>query len=92
MPAVSQNDNNVECFPNPFQTLTTFKYLVDHPAYVKLVIYDQSGKQIETLVDQHQNAGIYEIPFEGSNLQAGVYLYKFTVGKQTTSKKVVLFK
>jgi photosystem II stability/assembly factor-like uncharacterized protein len=90
--APDQNDNPVECFPNPFQTSTTLKYMIDHPAYVKLVIYDQSGKQIETLVNQHQNAGIYEVPCEGSNLNAGVYLYKLTVGNQTTSKKVVLFK
>jgi len=40
---------------------------------VKLVVFDILGNEIETLVNEHQKAGNYEVNFDASNLSSGVY-------------------
>ena len=75
-------------YPNPFNPKTNIKYSVkSQTSNVKLIVFDILGKQIAELVNQKQNAGTYEVDFDGSNLSSGVYFYKLTV---TTGKEVFI--
>jgi flagellar hook assembly protein FlgD len=51
---------------------------------VKLQIYDLLGNEVKTLVNEHRNAGRYEVIWNGRNragelVAAGIYLYRLTV-------------
>lgn len=73
---------------NPFNPKTNIRYSVkSQTSNVKLIVFDILGKQIAELVNQKQNAGTYEVDFDGSNLSSGVYFYKLTV---TTGKEVFI--
>ncbi len=79
-------------YPNPFNSSTIIKYNLPKSTDVLLVVYDITGKNISTLVNAYQNAGIYEINFEANNLTSGVYFYKIITDKFTETKKFILIK
>lgn len=93
------NGNNIpkefalnQNYPNPFNPSTKITYELQTTGNVHLVIFDVTGREIAVLVDQKQNAGRYEITFEGDNLPSGIYFYKIETGNWTASKKMILLK
>ena len=42
--------------------------------------------------NQKQNAGMYEVDFNGENLSSGIYYYKLETGNFTDTKKMLLIK
>jgi len=79
-------------YPNPFNPETIIKFDIPKSEYIKLVVYDISGKEIRTLVDQQLNAGIYEVKFDADNLASGIYYYKLTAEGFTETRKMVFLK
>ncbi|MBK7158573.1 MAG: T9SS type A sorting domain-containing protein [Ignavibacteria bacterium] len=79
-------------FPNPFNPETKINYELPIANYVTLKVYDMTGKEIMTLVNENQNAGRYTATFNGSNLASGMYFYKITAGEFTFVRKMVLIK
>jgi photosystem II stability/assembly factor-like uncharacterized protein len=84
--ALSQN------YPNPFNPATRISYQLPETGNVKLTVFDISGKQIATLVNSQQNAGYYNINFDGSSFSSGVYFYKIEAGSFVETKKMLLVK
>jgi endonuclease/exonuclease/phosphatase family metal-dependent hydrolase len=79
-------------YPNPFNPNTIIKYELKTESYVKLDIYDITGKLISELVNKKQRAGKYEVDFSGDGLPSGVYIYRLNAGKFTEYKKMILLK
>ncbi len=79
-------------YPNPFNPITTIKYIVSKSGYIELVIYDISGNEITKLVDAEQQPGYYQVEFDGSDLNNGIYFYKLTFGEKILTKKMLLLK
>lgn len=63
-------------YPNPFNPTTIIFYELRIASYVRLIVYDVSGKEIRVLVNQSQNSGSFEIRFDGGSLSSGVYFYR----------------
>jgi|WetSurMetagenome_2_1015567.scaffolds.fasta_scaffold01760_8 hypothetical protein len=79
-------------YPNPFNPSTTIRYEIPKNGLVKLVVYDVLGRSVETLVNEKQSAGIYEINFDASQIPSGIYFYKLTVDNFSDIKRMVLLK
>ncbi len=79
-------------YPNPFNPKTIIKYSIPQSSEVQIRVYDILGNEIETLLNEEKSAGIYQIEFDGSKLQSGVYFYSIFTGKNTETKKMVLMK
>jgi len=60
-------------FPNPFNPNTVISYELAIIGHVSINVYDVLGKNVATLIDKKQNAGNYELKFDGSNLPGGLY-------------------
>ncbi len=67
---ISQN------YPNPFNPATTIAYDMPFSGTVKLVVFDNIGREVATLVNGNVNAGYYKVAFNASALPSGVYFYK----------------
>lgn len=83
-------------YPNPFNPVTKIKFdvpfeRIDNPFYT-LKVYDASGKEIKTLVNDYLNSGKYEVELDASALSSGVYFYKLTSGKIILTKAMMLIK
>ncbi len=79
-------------YPNPFNPSTTIEYSILKSGKVKLIVYDITGKNVRTLVDQIQSPGIYQFDFNASQLTSGVYFYKLESGGFTEVRKMFLVK
>lgn len=82
----------IQNFPNPFNPNTIINYELGITNYVTLKIYNSIGMEVTALVNQKQNAGSYEVEFDGSNLPSGVYFYTLRAGEFTQTKSMLLIK
>ena len=79
-------------FPNPFNPSTVIRYQLPASSQVSLKVYDVLGREVATLVDTRESAGIYSVSFDGSNLASGVYFYRLQAGNFSDMKKLTLLK
>ena len=79
-------------YPNPFNPATTIKWSIKEGAFVTLKIFDATGQEVGSYVNEKLNAGVYEANIDASNLSSGVYFYKLQAGNFTDTKKMVLIK
>ena len=79
-------------YPNPFNPITTIKYKLPELSVVKIKVYDILGRELNNLVNEEQNAGVYDIEFDGSELMSGIYIYQLRAGNYIQTKKMVLIK
>ncbi len=63
--------------PNPFNPVTKINYELKSEGYVRIVIYDLLGREMEKLIDKKQTQGTYSIQFDASSFSAGIYYCKF---------------
>lgn len=79
-------------YPNPFNPSTTISYSVKEAGLVTLKVYTVDGREVATLVNEVQNASVYNVNFDGANLASGVYLYTLKVNGFSATHKMVLMK
>lgn len=86
-------------YPNPFNPSTKIRYSIPSGSssyfgnFVRMHVYDITGRQVAVLVNQVQRAGVYEVDFDASNIASGIYFYKLTVdNKFSDVKKMVVLK
>lgn len=80
-------------YPNPFNPSTTIKFDLPKSSAVKLSVYDVTGKEIETLVNEKLNAGPYETKWNGSNYASGVYFCILTANNERLAvRRMILMK
>ena len=83
-------------YPNPFNPTTKIRF--DLPLRMGvwgmtiLKIYDITGREIQTLVNEKLNPGTYEVTFDGSNFASGVYFYQLKAGEYSETKTMILLK
>ena len=79
-------------YPNPFNPSTIINYELPKSGFVSLIVYDITGREVSTLVNQTQEAGKYSLTFNGSNLASGIYFYQLRSGSFNSIKKLMLIK
>ena len=79
-------------YPNPFNPVTKITYDLHENQHVRIEVFNSIGQLVEVIVDSHQTAGTYTIPFGGSNLSSGMYLYRMQTDHVTKTRKMMLIK
>ncbi|MDP8219756.1 MAG: Ig-like domain-containing protein, partial [Candidatus Stygibacter frigidus] len=60
-------------YPNPFNPQTTINYDISEAGNVNVVVYNIRGQKVETLVNDHQEAGNYKLVWNANQQASGVY-------------------
>ncbi len=84
--ALSQN------FPNPFNPATKINFQIPTDGFVSLKVFDNSGKEVATLVNQSLAAGFHTTNFNASTLSSGVYFYRLETQGFVKVMKMALVK
>ena len=84
--------NLAQNYPNPFNPSTTIRYAVPKTSQVSIKLYDLTGQEVASLVNEVKEVGTYEVKFDARNLASGVYLYKMIAGDFSSVKKLNVLK
>ena len=79
-------------YPNPFNPSTKIKYSVPQNGLVLIVVYDLTGQEVATLLNEVKEPGNYELDFSVIGLSSGVYFYKMTSNNFSQVKKMSILK
>lgn len=79
-------------YPNPFNPETKINFDLPVDGIVTLKIYDITGAEVATVINEAYKAGYYTIQFNGSNLASGVYFFRLNAGNYVSTKKMILMK
>ena len=67
-------------YPNPFNPSTQISFALPGAGWVQLVVYDVTGREVATLIDDQRLGGKYAVNWvardgNGKSLETGIYLY-----------------
>ncbi len=79
-------------YPNPFSSATTISYSLKGKNDVTMKLYDITGIEVATLVNETQIPGKHNVSFDGSKLPEGVYLLRIKAGNTSETHKMTLIK
>ncbi len=83
-------------YPNPFNSNTKIKFEIKNNFHNKqkvvLSLFNITGKEIVVILNENISDGIYEIGFDASSLESGIYFYRLTAGEFTQTRKMILLK
>ncbi len=81
-------------FPNPFTGSTVVGFDLPQRDHVRIVVFDELGRTVATLVDDMENAGDASsrkpLIFYANSLASGAYFYRMTTSTFTETKKMML--
>ncbi len=90
---ISSNLQNIKLSisPNPFNGKTSIDFEISEPGYVRLKIFDVSGREIETVLKRKLEKGRYSVLYIADCLPNGVYFCELrNNNKLVQRKKMVL--
>ena len=84
-------------YPNPFNPETSIEYFLPRASDVEITVFNLSGQRIATLLNKYQNAGFFELKWDGRNekgepVVSGIYVYQFEAGEFAAAKKMMLLR
>lgn len=84
-------------YPNPFNPKTNVEFVLPVKSKVELKIYNIMGEELEKIIDDEIEKGIYKIDIDMKNYSSGVYLINLKAkgfdGKNySTTRKMMLMK
>ncbi|MBE0647721.1 MAG: T9SS type A sorting domain-containing protein [Bacteroidales bacterium] len=75
--------------PNPFGEQTTISYSTDRESNIRIILLDNTGKSVKTLVDRSHMPGKYSVTLQGENLSSGIYYCNMESGAKVQTIKLV---
>jgi hypothetical protein len=66
-------------FPNPFNPSTQIRFGLPNSAFVRLVVFDVLGREVQMLSSGYLEAGYHTLSWDASQLASGVYFARLTV-------------
>lgn len=95
--ALPQSTCLLPAFPNPFNPETRIRYELHKQAHISITIYDMLGRKVKTLIDENQNAGVYQAIWNGmdnagAKAASGAYIVRMQTAEVTQTQKVLLLK
>jgi len=79
--------------PNPFHSSTMICFTLPASGFTSLKIYDITGRLVETLVNESQEPGVYQLPITIHQLpSSGIYFYRLETGERKYTRKMILIK
>ncbi len=78
--------------PNPFNPTTKINFDLKNSAFAMLRVFDITGREVRTLVNEKLSTGSYSYDFNAVELPSGVYFYQLQADGFIETKKMILLK
>lgn len=81
---------NLQIVPNPSHELTQIRWEMTQTDQVQIIIYNELGKEMSTLLNASLNSGKHQVDWNTA-VAPGVYWAKVKIGHQETVQKIIRF-
>ncbi|MDD2331703.1 MAG: T9SS type A sorting domain-containing protein, partial [Candidatus Cloacimonetes bacterium] len=97
VPEIPMATKLLNAYPNPFNPQTNIRYSLKDAGQVQIEIFNLKGQKIRSFSNNHATAGFYSQMWDGKDTQgqvvgSGIYFYRMTSGKYSSTKKVMMMK
>jgi|GEM_PF-425510 len=75
--------------PNPVVNSGVISYSIGLSADTRIVLYNSTGEEVQTLLNEKVRAGTYEMTVDFSQLSAGTYYYRVVSGPFTSELQTI---
>ena len=79
-------------YPNPFNASTIIQYQMESNDHVSISIYDENGKLVDNLINEHRAKGNYEVNWKPNNISSGIYFCRMKTSKINKTIKLLYLK
>lgn len=79
-------------YPNPFNPITKIDYQVPKSSLINIKIYDITGRELRTIVNEIKEPGYYTESIDASAFSSGVYFYRMIAGTYSRILKMMILK
>jgi hypothetical protein len=79
-------------YPNPFNPKTRLTFSIPIVSQVRLVIFDITGRQVDTIMERWLPAGTYQTIWDAGGFPSGTYYARFTADDFHQTRKLLLIK
>jgi len=83
---------SARAYPNPFSSSTTILFHMRKAGRVRIDIFDLTGRNITTLINDWCTVGLNEVRFEASQLTSGYYIFTISSEENSETGKILLLK
>ena len=90
--AVQPTHLGLSAYPNPFNPNTSISFTTSKPEAVTLKIFDLSGQQVATLLEEVVSQGEHQVNWHADNFSSGLYLCCLQAGQAVQTQKLILQK
>jgi hypothetical protein len=86
------NEGRIANYPNPFNPTTSIDYIVPADGFVRLSVFDLTGREISVIENGYKKKGEHKAVFDGSGKATGMYVYKLETGGKMLIGKMIMIK
>ena len=86
---ISMDNGGLRTYPNPFIDKSNISFTNSQAGHVKLEVFNYSGILVRKLYDTWLPQGDYNVPFNGSDLNSGIYLIRLTTDMGIFNEKIL---
>ena len=79
-------------FPNPFNPIAKIVYGLPEYANVQIIIYDLTGRRVQSLINESQIPGYHSINWNAGSHPSGMYFITMRAGEYVNTQKLMLVK
>jgi glucose/arabinose dehydrogenase len=79
-------------YPNPFNSMTNIKFQMLNAGIASIKVFDISGKEVSTILNNRLNPGTYEIQFNARDIASGIYFYTLKTDEFKETRRMVIIK
>lgn len=72
-------------YPNPFNPATNINFRIPEKTFVRMILYDVTGREIRKFVEKEMEEGYYSIQLNSNGISSGVYFYKMITSSGFTA-------
>ena len=84
-----RNEHHFQNHPNPFHSRTMISYSLSASSDVELNIFDLSGREVITLVNETQQVGNHEVEWNANGMNPAIYICELKTGQGRQVMKII---
>ena len=91
-PTLARQFSLSQNYPNPFNGVTIIRYSLPIASGITLKLYNILGEELQTILDDHQEAGEKAMALDLSKFSTGLYLVRMIAGSHIEIRKILLIR